>query len=213
MKLNKNRICSFLVILFYTVGFLGFITPAFTGLFIKLVPYHLSLMLALMLLSQKQKNDKFWMFVVVTYIAGYLIELLGVHTGFVFGSYNYGSTLGFKVAEIPLLIGVNWILVIYSTGVLVKEFPIKNPTILALIGAFLVTVLDFLIEPVAIRFDYWEWTALDVPVQNYVAWYIFSFFMFRFFFEMKFNKSNPAAITLFIMQLLFFLGLNLKVIS
>lgn len=213
MKLNKIRSCSFLVILFYTVGFLGFITPALTGLFIKLVPYHLLLMLILMLVSQKQKNDKFWMFIVVTYLAGFVVELLGVHTGLIFGNYKYGSTLGVKFAEIPLLIGVNWILVLYSTGVFIKEFPVKNHNIRALIGALLVTVLDFLIEPVAIRFDYWEWTALDVPFQNYVAWYIFSFCMLRFFFAMKFNKTNPAASILFIMQVLFFLGLNLKVIS
>lgn len=213
MKLSTISICSFLVVIFYTVGFFGFVTPGYTDLFLKLVPFHLLLMFVLMLISQKQKNDKFWMFIVVTYLAGFVVELLGVHTGLIFGNYQYGSTLGVKFAEIPLLIGVNWVLVIYSTGIFLKEFPIKNHIIRAVIGAALISVLDFLIEPVAIRFDYWEWTDLDVPFQNYVAWFIFSFIMLRFFFIMKFKKVNPAATILFIVQFLFFLALNLKVIS
>ncbi|MBC7914292.1 MAG: carotenoid biosynthesis protein, partial [Pyrinomonadaceae bacterium] len=79
--------------------------------------------------------------------------------------------------------------------------------------AFLIAILDFLIEPVAIRFDFWNWTDLDVPFQNYVAWFVFSFIMLRLFFLMRFQKINPAATIFFLMQFLFFFALNLKMLS
>lgn len=212
MKITSVYICAFLVVLFHVVGLWGFLNPEYTSLFKKLVPFHLLLMLVLMVLSHQDRNRYFWIFLASAYTAGFVIELLGVNTGAIFGDYTYGATLGPKFAEIPLLIGVNWILVIYSTGVFLKQFKIKNHIIRALIGAFLVTALDVLIEPVAIKFDYWSWENLEVPFQNYVGWFAFSFLMMRFFFLMKFHKTNLAAVTLFVVQFLFFLLLNIKAV-
>ena len=210
MKITPVRICAFLVVLFYAVGYYGFIQPEYSGLFKKLIPFHLVLMLLLMIISHEGKNQYFWTFLLTAFTAGFVIELLGVNTGAIFGEYTYGSSLGPKFADIPLLIGVNWILVIYSTGIFVKEFGIKNHIIRALIGAFLITALDFMIEPIAIKYDYWTWNDFDVPFQNYVGWFIFSFLMLRFFYLMKFRKSNFAAIVLFIVQFAFFFALNIK---
>lgn len=212
MKFTPVRICTILVILFYTIGYFGFIYSDYSPIFKQLIPLHLLLMLGLMIFSHADKNKNFWIFLLTTYIAGFVIELLGVNTGSIFGSYKYGAALGPKFADIPLLIGVNWILVIYSTGIFMKEFEIKNHIIRALIGAFLVTLLDFLIEPVAMQYDYWNWTNFEVPFQNYVGWFIFSFLMLRFFFLMKFRKYNPAATVLFIVQFIFFFALNMKVV-
>ncbi|MBC8053959.1 MAG: carotenoid biosynthesis protein [Sphingobacteriaceae bacterium] len=167
-------------------------------------------MLGLIIVSHEDKNKYFWVFLISCYTAGFVVELLGVNTGAIFGEYKYGSTLGAKFADIPLIIGVNWILVIYSTGVFMKEFQIKNHIIRALIGAFLITSLDILIEPVAIRYDYWSWKDFEIPFQNYVGWFIFSFLMLRFFFLMKFRKVNLAATVLFIVQFIFFFFLSQK---
>lgn len=194
------------------VGYFGFIHPEYSNLFKSLVPYHLLLMLILMIISHEDKNKHFWIFLLSAYTAGFVIELLGVTTGLIFGNYTYGSTLGIKFAEIPLLIGVNWILVIYSTGAFIKEFGIKNHIIRSAIGAFFITTFDFLIEPVAIKYDYWSWTDFDVPFQNYVGWFIFSFLMLRFFYMMKFRKHNLAACVLFIVQFIFFFFLNIKTV-
>lgn len=212
MRITSVHICAFLVVLFYAVGYWGMVHPEYSAIFRKLVPFHLLLMLILMIVSHEDKNHYFWTFLLSAYTAGFVIELLGVNTGAIFGNYTYGRTLGPKFADIPLLIGVNWILVIYSTGIFMKEFGIKNHIIRALVGALLITVLDVLIEPVAIRFDYWSWEGFEVPFQNYVGWFIFSFIMLRFFFLMKFRKKNMAAIVLFVVQFSFFLLLNMKTV-
>lgn len=208
MKLNKVVICSFLIAIFYTVGLIGFLIPSLTPLFLKLVPFHLLLMVILLIVSHRQKNKEFKLFLLVAYLAGYLIEVIGVNTGYIFGSYQYGQTLGVKLAAVPLMIGVNWVIMIYSTGVTISYLKIQNHVVRALIGAFFLVFMDILIEPVAIRFDYWGWADLNIPFQNYVAWFIFSFCMMLFFFARKFRKKNPAAIVLLISQLIFFAALN-----
>lgn len=209
MKFSKSIVCSALIIIFHAVGLFGFLNPALTPLFLKLVPFHLLLMLILLIVSHHGKNKEYKLFLLVTYLAGYLIEVIGVSTGYIFGSYQYGETLGIKLAEVPLMIGVNWVILIYSTGITIKYFKIKNHVVRALIGAFFLVCMDILIEPVAIRFDYWSWADLNIPFQNYVAWFIFSFCMMLFFFARKFRKQNVAAPVLLISQLVFFIVLNL----
>ncbi|MBL7882669.1 MAG: carotenoid biosynthesis protein, partial [Bacteroidia bacterium] len=77
------------------------------------------------------------------------------------------------------------------------------------LGASVLTFLDFFIEPIAIKYDYWTWQATEVPTQNYIAWFIASFLFLLFFYILKFNKNNKIALLLYITQLLFFVFLNL----
>lgn len=209
MKLSKPEISSILIVLFHIVGLIGFLTPSLNPLFVKIVPFHLLLMIGLILYSHSQRNKDFWLFLLVTYLSGFMIEVFGVSTGYIFGSYQYGDTLGFKIAEVPLLIGVNWVILIYSAGVTIKLLPIKSHVLRSVIGAFFLVSLDFLIEPIAIKFDYWSWTGMNIPFQNYVAWFIFSFIMFLFFYSRQFKKQNLAAVVLLISQVVFFAALNL----
>jgi putative membrane protein len=70
-----------------------------------------------------------------------------------FGNYVYKTTLGWKFLETPLIIGVNWILltcsVVYSI-----ENKIKSNLGIAFASACLLVLLDILIEPVAIQYNF-----------------------------------------------------------
>lgn len=200
-----------LIVLFHMVGLAGFLTPALSGFFITLVPWHLLLMFIIILVSTPYSNPRFAIFFLVIYTAGFLIELLGIHTGAIFGSYSYGRTLGLKIAGTPLMIGINWVLVIYSAGMCFRKLINRRPFAGIIGGALLVTLLDSLIEPVAVRFDYWQWNSELIPVQNYIAWFVFSCLLLCFFYRMQFKKHHPAAVALFITQFIFFLVLNLYV--
>ncbi|WP_207535395.1 carotenoid biosynthesis protein [Desertivirga arenae] len=212
MKFSQTRICGLLVVLFYTVGFFGLNSTMSVELFKELVPFHLLLMFVLIIISHKNQNRAFWTFVTVTYIAGFLIELAGVKTGYIFGDYNYGPTLGYKVYDIPLIIGVNWVLMVYSTGAILANLKIKNRIILALFGAGILTIVDLLIEPVAVKFDYWSWANNEIPLHNSIGWFLFSFLMMSVFYMLQFEKNNRVGSILFIIQALFFLGLNIAII-
>ncbi|WP_256009263.1 carotenoid biosynthesis protein [Desertivirga xinjiangensis] len=212
MNSTKVKPLSILVILFHIIGLAGFAIPSLSKLWRDLVPFHLLIMFVILLVSQTGKNSDFWKFMVLTYIFGYGIELLGVHTGYIFGSYQYETTLGFKLAEVPLLIGVNWILILFTVGCFVNTLPLKKPLVRAGLAALLVVILDLLIEPVAVLHDYWSWSGEVIPIQNYVAWLVFSFLMLLLFNKLDFNKRNSVASVLFIAQFFFFLVLNLVIL-
>lgn len=205
--LKKENICSLIIILFHLVGLYGFLNPDLTSLFIKLVPFHLLLMLLLMIISGYDGSPGIMLFALSVFAAGFLVEVAGVNTGLIFGSYTYGGTLGLKLWHTPLLIGVNWLIMVYSTGVLLIACQI-NKYLLALTGAAILVGIDSLIEPVAIRYDYWSWSGENIPLQNYVGWFFVSFMMFILFTSLNFKKQNSAAIVLFVAQLLFFIILN-----
>ena len=209
MKLNRIQLCSILMVLFHIVGLYGFLNSELELLFIALVPYHLLLMLGLLIYSTKDFSNNIKIFAVIIYLAGFFIEVIGVNTGLIFGNYSYGEALGLKVLSTPLLIGVNWLILVYCTGVLLDYLKIKNALIFSLIGALILLGIDFLIEPVAIRFNYWSWSGGEIPLQNYLGWYIFSFLLFFVFKGLDFNKNNKAAIVLLFAQIGFFLGLNM----
>lgn len=209
MKLNRIQLCSILMVLFHIVGLYGFLNSELEVLFIALVPYHLLLMLGLLIYSTKDFSNNIKIFAVIIYLAGFFIEVIGVNTGLIFGNYSYGEALGLKVFSTPLLIGVNWLILVYCTGVLLEYLKIKNSLIFPLIGALILLGIDFLIEPVAIRFNYWSWSGGEIPLQNYLGWYIFSFLLFFVFKGLDFNKDNKAAIVLLFAQIGFFLGLNM----
>lgn len=209
MKFDRITVCSILMVLFHLVGLYGFLNPKLEPLFIALVPFHLLLMLGLLIFSTNDFSKNIKLFASIIYLLGFFIEVVGVNTGLIFGDYSYGNALGLKLFSTPLLIGVNWLILVYCTGVLLHSFSIKSSLLFSLIGALILVAIDFLIEPVAIRFNYWTWSAGEIPMQNYVGWYIFSFLLFFVFKALDFNKNNKAAIVLLLAQIGFFLGLNL----
>ena len=207
--MNRTLFCSIIIVLFHLVGLYGFLTPALELLFIKLVPYHLLLMLGLMVFTVNDRSLGLIKFTAVVYLAGFFIEVIGVNTGQIFGDYLYGTALGIKLWATPLLIGVNWLILVYSTGVFLETYNFKSKWLFSALGAGILLGIDFLIEPVAIKFDYWSWFEGVIPVQNYLGWYIFSYCLFLFFSASNFNKKNKAAVVLLFAQLCFFLALNL----
>lgn len=209
-SLDRIRvITAVFVLLFHAVGLYGFLTPEWHEKFISLVPFHLLLMFVLMLISHLNFERDFLVFVTVVYVAGFGIEFLGVHTGLIFGNYQYGDTLGLKLVDIPLLIGLNWVILVYSAGVSMYYLGVKSDLLRAGFGALMLVILDVLIEPVAIRFDYWSWENGIIPVQNYIAWFVFSFACFVVFNRLKIAKENPVAIVLLAAQFVFFIALNI----
>jgi putative membrane protein len=202
--MSRERIGIIIVVLFHIVGLVGFFTPALQPLFLKIVPYHLLLMFLVIEFSHQKFDRKFIAFVLAIFILGFSAEWLGVHTHLIFGKYIYGKTLGLKLLDIPLLIGLNWFLLIYSTGVLMQHSGIKNLNMRVVLGALVLVLLDVLIEPIAVRFDYWHWLKLEVPFENYLGWFILSGLMLGIFEAFKFAKQNKVAMALLIAQFVFF---------
>ncbi len=190
----------------YTVGVFGMILSP--RLFSSLTPINLIMAACFLFYFQEDKNKDFIRFFILVFAAGFAIELLGVETGKIFGTYHYGEALGFKIKETPVLIGLNWVVLTYCSGMIAQNFS-KSYFIQSLLGALLMVIFDYSIELYASRADYWYWQNDQIPLQNFIAWFVFSFFFNLLFTLFRFKKDNPLALFLFLIQFLFFIILNL----
>ncbi|QHL88123.1 carotenoid biosynthesis protein [Nibribacter ruber] len=192
--------------LFYAVGFWGLGFSDHEPWFIALVPFNLLLTNTILFLFHRDWRPSFLLFAFTAWAAGFLFEWVGVHTGLLFGEYTYGAALGFKLHQIPLLIGLNWLMLVYSSGHLVQRFA-SHWFLRALLGALIMVGLDILIEPVAVRFDFWSWHQNQIPFSNFIGWFVVALLLQMYFHRARFQKDNPIAPWVFGVQVLFFLGL------
>ena len=203
-----NQKNAFLLLLaMYSAGLIGLSTDYTSDLFRQLTPFHLIISALIVLHFEDNKNKSYFQFIALCFALGYGVEVIGVKTGLVFGSYSYGATLGFKLFDVPLLIGVNWIILSYCTRITAQYFT-RKPIFISTVASFLMVGLDLLIEPVAISYDFWEWTNDSIPLQNYMAWFIISFIIQLIGLKLVPELNNKLAIKLLLLEAVFFSCLN-----
>lgn len=184
--------------LIYFFGALGLWWDTSRPLFLMLTPYTLLLgALALLALDTGLRFKNIALLFLV-WMAGFGVEVLGVHTGWVFGQYQYGQVLGWQLFDVPLVIGLNWTILLYVIFLTLRDldWPVWVQIV---VGACLLVATDILIEPVATALDFWQWEtpgshALFVaPLQNYIAWGLFSALILTVFHWLKPIWKNPLA--------------------
>lgn len=205
---NRNLYIGSLVflIIIYTVGVIGLNTE-FKNEIAALTPYTLVLSAIVLLLNHREWNRYFVIFVAFAAILGYLIELIGIESKLIFGTYSYGKTLGYKLYGVPIVMGLNWFLMVYSCGMVANLFRF-GVFIKSIVGAFLMVILDLSLEPVAVNLDFWTWENGIIPIQNYIAWFIVAFVLLIYFHKLELKKMNRIAVGLFIIQYIFFFILS-----
>jgi len=208
--LTKERLSVGVLILFYLIGLIGM---RLNTSFAALTPLNLLLALGLLIWNMPEKTTNQWLSLGFVFLGSFLLEWVGVSTGLIFGAYTYGTNLGFKLGGTPILIGVNWILVVYSSIqvvvysgiVLQKRIP---ALIAALLAGMLMVLTDVPIEQVCHKLDFWTWSSPTVPVQNYTAWFFFGVMFSYLGIQFGLHKPNRVAALLYPIQLLFFILLN-----
>lgn len=209
---SENRVSKIvigLLFIFHLVGIWGMSHPELSALFKQLTSFNLLFSTLLLGVTHKSFTNKFITASILIFCLGYGIEVLGVQTGVIFGVYAYGKTLGFKLIGVPLAMGLNWLLLIYGIAAIVNQLK-GNFWIKSLIGAGIMVLLDMIIEPVAIKLDFWNWAAPEIPLQNYLAWFIFSAIFFRIFFHLVPNHKSLVGKVYILVQFLFFGALLIR---
>jgi uncharacterized membrane protein len=204
---KKIEVFKWIIVIFHLVGIVGLSIPVLRPYFQLLTPFHLLLSTGLLLVFHKSWNTQFLVFMVAAFFIGFFSEVIGVHTGLLFGQYKYGTVLGIRVFEVPLMIGINWFLLVYLCGE-IFENRIKQDFLASVLGAGLMVLMDFLIEPVAIALNFWSWENNVVPISNYLGWFFIAFIIQMIYRKLTFEKSNPLAPFLLVNLLLFFAILN-----
>lgn len=200
-----------LIIIFHLIGLIGLSLPFSRPYFLGFVPWHQLIMFVVIFLNNQSIRVGFITYTVLIILTGFATEYTGIHRHWPFGDYQYGQTLGWKVWAVPPIIGVNWFLLTYSAGVAMRRSKLMRLTSRIIAGAVLLTLLDVLIEPVAIKLDYWHWTGNHIPINNYISWFVISAIMLGIFEAFGFQKQSRVAAVFLLVQFIFFLILNFSI--
>jgi putative membrane protein len=204
-NLNFKKTAGFFVI-FYSVGIAGMLLPFSFPLFVKLIPVALLLSSVALVFFHSTFNTKTLAVFTFIYLIGFFVEVLGVNTGIIFGNYIYGEGLGTKVFNTPLIIGLNWLLLVYITASVLENKKLLVP-IKIILGAAMMLGYDMIIEQLAPELNMWDWQNNTIPVSNYVAWFIIAVFFHAAIQVFKIKTVNKLAPVILICQVLFFLVL------
>tara|TARA_Y100000996_G_scaffold374329_1_gene324429 strand:+ start:7389 stop:8027 length:639 start_codon:yes stop_codon:yes gene_type:complete len=175
--------------------------------FISATPLNLIISLVLLLFNSSNLN-KTVLIGCISFIIGIFVEILGVNFGLVFGNYVYGSVLGPKLFDVPVLIGYNWALLLILTASIAQKVFKTNLNRVSF-GVILMLILDLIMEPVAPILGYWEFSSGSAPLQNYIGWIFVSFPLHLLYHKLNIEKNNNFPNHLYSAQILFFVLLLL----
>jgi|TARA_B110000483_G_scaffold11233_1_gene13015 bisanhydrobacterioruberin hydratase len=206
----KNRpsfIAMGVILILHFVGIFG-LHSIYSDSFASLTPLNLLVTFLLILPFKGNTSLRLIVFFMFTFALGMLVEIIGVQTGIPFGSYYYTSRMSLAVFGVPLMIGINWFLLTYGliSGV---NYLAKDVSFIwkVLLCSALMTFMDLLIEPFAIKYQLWVWESAHVPIQNYIAWFVVSSIIFSLGFKIIPKERNRVAAFTIIVFFLFF-GVN-----
>ena len=214
-ELHKNKkLKAFAILWILLVHFFGIIGIYFLpDWFLPATPIIILVSAVVVFLRyEKYRSSRVVAFIVIAVLA-YLIELYGVKSGNLFGTYSYGNNLGWKLFDVPLIIGVNWaVLIIVAQQLTTHYIGIDNRFFSAISVATLMTMFDMLLEVLAPQFDFWSFTHFNYePLENFIACFGVSF-CFGLFSYSHFRNQNRTAVLYGIAQLVFFMVLGVLVV-
>jgi putative membrane protein len=206
-RLNNIQWIKILITVWYLVGVTGFTIEPLRPLFQFLTPFGMLAATILLLAFHEPRNLKSTIAFAAIAISGFVVELIGVNTGILFGTYEYGPTLGLKIWNTPLTIGLNWLVLVYCVASLLR--PIRDNWYFPVAGAMAMVAFDWIMEPVAVVTQMWSWLDDQIPMKNYLDWFLVSGVLFLIIRIFKVELNNRLAGWLLLMQAVFFLLLNL----
>jgi putative membrane protein len=202
-RIPEKELRKFIPI-FFSVGIIGMGLPWTRELFIKLVPLTFVVCLVILAMADHTNNRKLYWVSGAIFFIGWLVEMIGVNTGLLFGNYGYSLTMGPAVFGTPLVMGLSWLMMLYLTVAVVQGVTM-HPLYRTVLTAVLMVVFDFVLEPAAIWMKMWFWQGVNVPMMNYITWFLVSLGLASLFPLMKIRIRNRLAINLYVAQMVFFL--------
>ncbi|WP_054942310.1 carotenoid biosynthesis protein [Paenibacillus ihuae] len=129
--------------------------------------------------SDKKSYRPLWLPAVLIWTGGMAVEWVGVHSGRLFGNYEYSSALGPLVYGVPVTLGFAWIAVVCNAVLLSFDFGqtgLRSRGLRAVQTGFWSVLLDLVLDPVAHASDFWHWEngggLYGVPWSNFAGWFV-----------------------------------------
>ncbi len=137
----------------------------------------------------------------ICFATGMTVEWIGVHTSWLFGTYEYLENFGIKLDGVPLLIGVNWGILVFITHKIAGDMH-NNKFVQAAIGAGLMVFMDFFLEQICARAGFWEFTQ-GAGFYNYACWFAIGYLLQLLASHFNLQGDKQTAYHLYLAQTLF----------
>src|SRR6202046_3113365 len=105
-------------------------------------------------------------FFAISAIVSYMMEEIGVRTGFIYGAYHYSNLLGAKLGHVPVIIPLAWFMMIYPSWMVANALlsgvdtrSLAGITLQAAMGALVMTAWDVVMDPGMAASGNWTWDA------------------------------------------------------
>lgn len=213
--LSANEL-PLMFIRFYSVGLLLFILPFTRDFFISVIWISLLLVMAMVFYHHKLWNISFISLSLFIIISSFFLEMAGIATGEIFGNYRYERGLGPQINGTPLIIGLNWLWLVYGSHDIANRIISKTllplPVRIAgriITGALLMIIYDIVLEWIAPAMQMWRFSEDYPPLQNFITWFIAAIIYHCCFELFNIHTNNRPARMLFWIQILFFIAIGL----
>ncbi len=140
---------------------------------------------------------------------GLLFELIGTHSGVLFGGRYLYHTSGLTIGSVPILVVLYWSLFIYigygTTNALLYAFGVDKPEhrkknnilLIALIlwDGLTVVSIDGLLDPLQVRSGAWQWihtgSYFGTPIGNFFGWFLITVLVTGMFRLYEYRHPQP----------------------
>lgn len=193
---------------FYAVGLLLWLLPPTRGLFVAITPLTLLCTTAAALVFHRAWNRRTVVWFAFVIVTSFALEWRGVHDARIFGRYAYGPGLAPLVDGTPLIIGLNWLWLVYASHDLAARM-LRNPVLRIVAGSLLMIAYDAAMEWAAPSMRMWSFDGGYAPLRNFAVWFIVAVVYHTGFEALAIRSDNRPARVLFGLQFAFLLAIGL----
>jgi len=197
------RFSIFFVWLINISGFFGLLSDQ-KDFFLIMSPLAILITFILLILNYDFKQKGFITALISIITIGFLVEFLGVNYDLFFGSYEYGNSLGYKIGGVPIIMSVNWLVLIFLAGSFTEKIIPNSLLLKVLFGSLLMVFLDIFLEICAPKLDYWKFNEEVVPISNYNSWFIISAICLYVYFKLIKEKEYTLSTNMLAIHFAFF---------
>jgi putative membrane protein len=200
---EKMSIWIFLLIIIHIVGVVGLNLSISQDFFRKLSELNLFLSALFVFFFHPFYNKSFIKFCLSVFTVGMLVEIVGVKTGLPFGHYYYSDVLKIQLLSVPIIIGINWVVLTYSTAIIAQKV-FQNKVARLITGAGLMVGLDIILEHFAVKHNLWIWENSHYPeITNFIGWFVIALLTHFLYQHTIDNSENKMAVYYFFVLLVF----------
>lgn len=204
----SEKAVFFYFVRFYLVGLVLFMLPFTRALFITLIPYSLLLVVGSLFYFHTRWNMPTLLFFFFIVASTFLLEMAGTSTGLIFGSYRYEQGLGIQIYHTPVIIGLNWLFLVYASRSIV-EGALRQPFIRIIAASGWMVLYDILLEWVAPTMQMWRFDTGYPPMRNFIVWFAASLVFHTFYEYLPVGSPTSLAGKVLKIQMIFFLCIGL----